>query len=577
MSKQDISVDELVKLVERGELELPEMQRRYVWQGPRVRDLLDSLYRGYPSGSILVWETSKPVPTQEMAVAQEASPFKGRKLLLDGQQRLTSLAAVVRGQQVKVRGRYKPIDILFNLDHPEGANIEVTEVVSDEEMPLFEEETSPESENGGDEEDNIQERLKLRTFVVASKALAQLPNWVSVTDVFRSDSDAEILSKAGVTSLTDPRYALYTKRLQRLRKIKDYMYAMHVLGPELSYEEVAEIFVRVNSLGVKLRSSDLALAQITARWQNSLKLLEKFQDECEEKWFTLDFGLLVRTMTVFATQQCQFRIVANTPIEKFKQAWEVSKKGIQYAINFLRANADIEDESLLSSPLLFIPIAVFSQLHKNKLTDEESRHLLYWLHVANARGRYGRGSSETLLNEDLTILFKGRGKPSDLLEPMKRQFGRLHIEPGDIVRRGDRSPLFSLAYLATKAGGAKDWFSGLELSLAHQGRAHFIQYHHIFPKSLLKQAGYEQGEINEIANMAFISGQTNRRLSDKEPAIYMKDIVQQRGQDALKKHFIPTDPALLKIENYRRFLEVRREMLVKVINEHMTGALEDKQ
>ena len=286
MNKQDISVDELVKLIERGELELPEMQRRYVWQAPRVRDLLDSLYRGYPSGSILVWESEKAVPTQEMAIQQASNPFTGRKLLLDGQQRLTSLAAVLRGKPVKVRGRQRPIDILFNLEHPQRSEIEVTEVVSDEEELLFEEETVPSEENGADEgesdETNLQERLKLRTFVVASKALAQLPNWVSVTEVFRSDSDVDVLNKAGVTLMADPRYARYTRRLQRLRKIRDYPYVMHVLGNDLSYEEVAEIFVRVNSLGVKLRSSDLALAQITARWPNSLKLLEKFQEECED-------------------------------------------------------------------------------------------------------------------------------------------------------------------------------------------------------------------------------------------------------------------------------------------------------
>lgn len=580
MNKQDISVDELVKLIERGELELPEMQRRYVWQAPRVRDLLDSLYRGYPSGSILVWESEKAVPTQEMAIQQASTPFMGRKLLLDGQQRLTSLAAVLRGKPVKVRGRQRPIDILFNLEHPQPSEIEVTEVVSEEEESLFEEVTLPDEENGANggesDETNLQERLKRRRFVVASKALARLPNWVSVTEVFRSDTDVDILNKAGVTLMTDPRYARYTRRLQRLRKIRDYPYVMHVLGNDLSYVEVTEIFVRVNSLGVKLRSSDLALAQITARWPNSLKLLEKFQEECEDKWFTLDLGLLVRMMVIFATKQSKFNIVTNTGVEKFKQAWEVSKRGIEFAINFLRANADVEDESLLSSPFLIAPIAVYSQLHKNKLSDQDTRHLLYWLHVANVRGRYGRGSSESLLNEDLTILFKD-GKPEDLLEPMRRQFGRLHVEAGDFVGRGDRSPLFSLAYLATKAGGAKDWFSGLELSLAHQGQAHFIQYHHIFPKSLLKKAGYEKAEINEIANMTFISGQTNRRLSDKEPAVYMKDIVKRRRREALTKHFIPADESLLKIENYRKFLEVRRELLATTINKHLQQALDDSK
>src|SRR5438477_12671854 len=102
MPKVDISVRELVDMVDRGELRLPEMQRRYVWPATRVRDLLDSLYRGYPSGTILVWESDKEMPVRDLAVEQAESPFKGHKMLLDGQQRLTSLSAVLRGEPVTV-------------------------------------------------------------------------------------------------------------------------------------------------------------------------------------------------------------------------------------------------------------------------------------------------------------------------------------------------------------------------------------------------------------------------------------------------------------------------------------------
>ena len=117
-------------MIERGELRLPEMQRRYVWRATRVRDLLDSLYRGYPSGAILLWETDGEVPEQRMAVAQQASPYKSSRLLLDGQQRLTSLSAVIRGKPVTDRGRSRPIEILFNLEHPDKLAV-VTEVHED--------------------------------------------------------------------------------------------------------------------------------------------------------------------------------------------------------------------------------------------------------------------------------------------------------------------------------------------------------------------------------------------------------------------------------------------------------------
>ena len=102
MAKAEASVEELVSMIERGELRLPEMQRQYVWRSTRVRDLLDSLYRGYPSGAILLWETDEAVPLQDFAVSQSTNPYQSTRLLLDGQQRLTSLSAVIRGEPASV-------------------------------------------------------------------------------------------------------------------------------------------------------------------------------------------------------------------------------------------------------------------------------------------------------------------------------------------------------------------------------------------------------------------------------------------------------------------------------------------
>lgn len=563
MRKVDTNVRDLVSMIERGELRLPEMQRRYVWKAPRVRDLLDSLYRGYPSGSILVWETEAEQPTRDLAVAQQSSPFSGHKLLLDGQQRLTSLSAVLRGEPISVRGRKRAIDILFNLDHPDTLE-EFTEVEEDAEDGF-------DDEDGDDEEAelDLQERLRRATFVVASKALARLPNWVSVTEVFKSSSDGMLLQKAGVASFSDPRYAQYSARLQRVRRIGEYPYVMHVLERELSYNEVAEIFVRVNSLGAKLRGSDLALAQITARWPNSLKLMEEFQEECEESWFTFDLGLLVRTMVVFATGQSRFRSVSGVPIARFKEGWESAKAGLRFAINFLQTNADIEDESLLSSPYFFITLAYLSQKRGERLTKQEERDLLYWVLAANAKGHYSRGSSETILDADLSVISKG-GSVSDLIEVARQRLGRLHFEVEDLAGRNARSPLFSTLFLALKANGAKDWQSGLGISLAHQGRLHYIQYHHIFPKSRLKDS-HDTREVNEIANLAFIAGGTNRRISNKLPVAYLPEIVEKRGVEALTSQCVPTDPAVWELTRYREFLAARRTALTERLNAFLNG------
>ena len=181
MAKAEASVEELVGMIERGELRLPEMQRRYVWRSTRVRDLLDSLYRGYPSGAILLWETDEDVPLQEFAVTQQKNPYQSTRLLLDGQQRLTSLSAVIRGEPVSVRSRQRPIELLFNLQHPEELAV-VTEVneEQDDDEDLIEDEADS-------SEDELQRRFDKMTFVVATRKLEQLSHWVKVTEVFKTD------------------------------------------------------------------------------------------------------------------------------------------------------------------------------------------------------------------------------------------------------------------------------------------------------------------------------------------------------------------------------------------------------
>lgn len=287
--------------------------------------------------------------------------------------------------------------------------------------------------------------------------------------------------------------------------------------------------------------------------------------ESEKSDFTIDLGHLVRSIVVFATQQCLFRSVASTSVEKLKEGWAQAQEGLRFAINFLRSNAGIEDESLLSSPMFLHALAALSRVKDNKLTADEQRQLMHWLLVANARGRYSRGSTESLLNEDLAIIFRS-GNVAALMEPVRRQFGRLHVEPGDLAGRGVGSPLFSLAYLALKAQGAKDWYSGLGLSLTHQGKLHFIQWHHVIPKSLLKERGFESGEINEIANMAFITGQTNRRISNKEAGNYLRDVVARQGEAALRSQCVPLDETLWSTERYRDFLAARRQALADQMN-----------
>jgi len=571
MAKQDISVDELVSMIERGELRLPEMQRRYVWRSTRVRDLLDSLYRGYPSGAILVWDTDENVPQQEFAVKQQKNPYRGTKLLLDGQQRLTSLSAVIRGEPVTVRskGKTRDIEILFNLEHPDAL-----EVITEVEEGATQDSSSNDNEDLIDEteqelvdssEDELQKRLESMTFVVSTRKLEKLPNWVKVSEVFQSHGDTDFLKRAGVKELDDPRTAKYSERLRKLRAIKGYQYRMDILEKKLSYDEVTEIFVRVNSLGVKLRSSDLALAQITAKWRGSLAEFEKEQTRFQKNGFEIELGVLLRGLVIFATGQCKFLTIGRIEIEKLKEAWAKSVSGMEYAVNFIKSSAGIDSPALLSSLNLLLVIAYYGHLRSYKIQTKEANELLYWAILANAKGRYSRGSSETLLDQDLAILRDGKGA-AELLDKLRLQVGSLEIGPEEFKGRNQRSAIFKTMFLAFRKAGAKDWNSKLPIGKEHIGTNHALQYHHIFPKAYLKKEA--QGvDADDIANMAFIAGRTNRSISDKSPASYLPPMLKDYGEDMFTKQCIPTDPQLLEAAKYEEFLKRRREIMAKRINE----------
>ncbi|WP_312762050.1 GmrSD restriction endonuclease domain-containing protein [Stutzerimonas balearica] len=564
MAKAEASVEELVSMIERGELRLPEMQRQYVWRSTRVRDLLDSLYRGYPSGAILLWETDEAVPLQDFAVSQSTNPYQSTRLLLDGQQRLTSLSAVIRGEPVSVRGRRRPIDLLFNLEHPDQLAV-VTEV---EENGGDEEDFDEDGELIGDETDSTEDELLKRfnkmTFVVATRKLEQLPQWVKVSDVFKTDNDAPFLKRAGVSGFDDPRYEKYSQRLARLRGIRKYVYRMDVLERTLSYDEVTEIFVRVNSLGAKLRSSDLALAQITAKWRHSLQTFQDFQKACADTGFDLDLGLHLKNLMAFATGQSRFQIVASLSVEKLQKAWQEACEGMEFALNFARSNLGIDSPALLSSPFLLVVLAYFGHSRNYALGNDEARQLRYWALAANAKGRFSRGSSETILDQDLATIRNG-GDINELIDRLRLQFGHLEITPEELEGRNQRSALFKTMFLAFRAAGAKDWRSHLAIALDHSGSQHRLQFHHIFPKALLR-GSYTPREADDIANLAFIGGKTNRAISDKAPVTYLLPLVAQHGAAPFAAQCIPVEEELLALDHYKAFLQERRKRIAAALN-----------
>lgn len=558
MAKQDINVRQLVDKVISGEIALPEMQRRYVWTSTKVRDLFDSLYRGYPSGAILVWETDGTLQDRSLQITGiTTNPLTSRILLLDGQQRLTSLTAILTGKPIKVRNKKRDIEIFFNLNHPDG--------ISDTELQDLDRDDDEADDDDDDIEDNvdIMEEMRKRTFVVGARALKNDPHWISVSDVFEK-SESQLLKPLGINS-DDENWDRYSERIRKLRKIEDYQYQMYVLDRSMSYEEVTEIFVRVNSLGTKLRGSDLALAQITSKWKGFMKELEEFSAEFEHNQdYLMDSGILVKTLIVFATGQSKFKTVHRITLPRLQEAWKQTKEAIRYAISLLRSNVRIDNLKLLASPFLLIPIAYYSIKKNQRPTNGEIKKLLLWFYVAHMKSRYG-ASSESRLDQDISALGE-TGDLDQLLATLRQQFKDVLVTPEDLAGKGRRSSYFSMLFFILKQSGARDWLSGVSISERLHGKSQALQFHHIFPKAVLRAQKIAPREINEIANLAFIGGRTNRNISMKEPEKYLPEILTKHDKDILADHLIPCHTELWKVQHYPHFLEERRRMIAERIN-----------
>ena len=570
MGNSTDSIRSLVDKVIGKSLVLPEMQRRYVWRSTQVRDLFDSLYRGYPVGSILVWNRPDgDVDGRVLDVGESAGAIKKgeTQLLLDGQQRLTSLTAILKDKELLVRWRKKPIDILFNVTHPD--------VEEDEMLDVVEPDDDDEDADGDEEHDSLD--FEKKTFVVATRRLMSQPNWISLRRVFKEDSAdiwLEIIGKMNLEARS-PEAKKILGRIQQLQKIEDIELPIVTLGKEMDYRTVTDVFCRVNSAGARLKGSDLALAQITSRWVGSLKKFEEFQNKWggDAKQPLFDMGFAIRALVVFCTGQCKFLSVGTIPVERLEKGWKDTVKALERAFDTVKNDWNIHSFSLLSAPSLVITVAYYLKHVEDSgrnTSVQEMADLHKWLLVASVCGHYSKGSSESIMDQDLAAIDRGASL-AEMSSMFSKQGWTGCIVEEELKGKFHGSAFFGLMYLAMKDVGAKDWYHHTNISLANIGSVLKVQFHHICPRALLKaHGGYDVAEINDIANLAFIGGSTNRKISDKAPAEYLPGV----SVEDLKSQCVPLDESLYNLENYRAFLAERRKLIAATLNEYLKKILE---
>lgn len=530
------SIGDLIKEIQKQQLILPEFQRGYVWKRPAVRSFVDSLYRGYPTGSFLIWKT--PEPGKVRGTGKLDSDTKYFELILDGQQRLTTIFTVMTGGPPPFyEGEDLAFDLYFNL--------------LDE------------------------------TFGYWKKITMQgKPEWLPVTKFFKEGFAQFLKTKMEEGGDTKDLYVANLERLQRLDAIREYPYYVRTLT-EPTMDRVVEIFNLVNTAGTNLSKSDLALAHICASWPEARDTFRVAQSKIAQHGFALDLEFFTRATSTVATDSALYEPLYKVPIADVKAAWKSVERVMEYLVNVFRADAFIDSTSTLRSDFPLIPLVAYLSKQEGKFANPaEKRDFLHWFYAALMWGRYS-GSAETKLNADVGVT-GDVDVPEKLRSKLLQERGRIKVEARDLERRGANATMYPMTYIVMRANGARDWFNGQPLYSKNVGVVYGLERHHIFPQAVLYKNGYSSSDrvhkemVNEIANLAFLTKQANIKISDADPLAYLREIKKNDPQ-ALEAQFIPMDESLWTVQAFPEFLKARRALIAAGINAFMDGLLEEPE
>ena len=528
----ETTVDDLIKEIKRGDLILPEFQRGYVWDRTKVRAFLNSLYRGYPTGTFLVWKTPTAPKVRGGAPPSDGASYR---LILDGQQRLTSIFVVMEGS--------------------------VPPFYEGDKLPDF----------------PLHFNVVKQEFAYYKKSvMAGNPEWVPVT-AFLKRGLAGFLQDVGGDPQAMAFYVANLPKLGRLESIKNYLYYVKELT-ELDMDVVVDVFNLVNSTGTPLSKSDLALAHMSSKWLEARETFRRAKTHYATLGFDWDLSFYTRCTSITATGSALYDPLYRTPGDDIIAAWPKVTKALDYVLNVLRGDGFIDSSNAFPSFYPVVPLVSYLTLTgRDKFdSDAEKRAFLHWMYAALMWGRYS-GSTDTKLQADIEAI-RGPEPTSRLRENLIAERGRIKVEAKDLEGAGVKNPLYPMTYIVARSRGAVDWFNGISLYQKAIGKSMGLEAHHIFPVAFLYRSGLDalnpddKRKVNEISNLAFLTQQANLKISDKDPSVYLPKVLEQYPH-ALTQQAVPQNPALWNVAVFDSFLGERRRLLAEAINTFMDSLL----
>lgn len=581
-------IETILSWVRCGEVAIPEIQRPFVWDSSKVRDFLDSLYQGYPVGYVISWKN----PNVRL---KDGTLSDGKKILIDGQQRVTALRAALEGEYVvtKTYRRIK-IKIAFN--------------------PLTEK------------------------FEVQNPAILKDKTWIpDISEVINSAGLIRLV-RTYIQSNPSADEGAVEMAFNRLINIPKKQIGIIELASDLDIETVTEIFIRINSKGVVLSQADFAMSKIAASTEYGGDTLRKAIDyfchlskapefynhivDNDEDFASTDFfrkmqwlksenddiydpeytdlirvaftsqfnrGRLSDLVSLLSGRNFETRTFeAPIAADSFKKLGEgvinfINETNFKRFLMIVKSAGFIDSKLLRSQNALNFAYIIYLKLRaKGENSVSIERGVSRWLVYSILTGRYS-GSSESTFDFDIKAIDQ---KPfGEYLE--EKEKGELSDAFWDVaLPRSFDTSVFSSPYfhvfLASQVKAGDRGFLSQHVSIANL-ISHRGDVHHLFPKDYLKKFGLEKGKYNQIANYTYMQSEINIKVGNMAPKEYFDSIREQiynNGQRTtgiasetelvanLEQNAIPPEIMEMSVDDYPRFLDLRRRLMAEKVKEY---------
>jgi len=571
--KVDYTVSKLLEDIEMGIIGLPDIQRPFVWNTTKVRDLFDSMYRGFPVGYLLFWENG--LPGEHRTIGTDKKQRAPSLLIVDGQQRLTSLYAVMKGVPIVDKDfRRSRLRLAF---HPLEKRFEVTNI-----------------------------------------AIERDPVWLPDISVLWQPSTTLLTFVNKFIERVGEKYSLSEKEreqvyhaIDRVVDLKNYPLTALEVSSSVTEEQVAEIFVRINSRGTPLNQADFILTLMSVFWDDGRKELEEFCHASKTPptdnkpspytpYLQPAPDQLLRVSVALAFRRARLEHVYSLLRGKDLQTGEFSTQRRDEQFDILR-HAQKEVLNLQNWHDFFNVLARCGYIHPGMISSETAVVYTYalwligkrdfhvdsfilreimaqWFFMASLTGRY-TGSPETRMDQDLSLL-RGLSTATEFTNTLKQQIAAVLTRdywevtlPNELATASPLSTAQSAFYAALCILDAPVLYSKMKirelLNPAIKANKSALERHHLFPRQYLKKIGMrEKHEINQVANYALVEWKDNVDISNKPPAEYVPALEQRLTPSELelmyRMHALPVQWYKMP---YAEFLEERRKRIAAIIRE----------